>query len=79
MEDSDDKSIVVILVAVSSTMGPMPSGGLQFGEEEQGGVVVRACSWLGPSSWPSGRAGNFGILSNNYEVRGKLAGLSLLA
>ena len=37
---SDDKSRVVILVAVSSRVGSMPSGGLQLGEEEQGGVVV---------------------------------------
>ena len=36
---SDDKSINVILVAVSSRLGTMPSGGLQLLEEEQGGDV----------------------------------------
>ena len=50
---SDDKSRVVILVAVSSRVGSMPSGGLQLGEEEQGGVDVGGHVAV----WPIVRAG----------------------
>ena len=75
---SDDKSIVVILVAVSSRVGPMPSGGLQLWEEEQGGVVGgQVAGWVLFPGLVEGLVPD-GILSTNLDSRLVPLGVSWL-